>query len=89
LSGPQSPQQLLRREQAAGGGREASVAVSDTAASSMKTTTTCRRTACSGSALARIMPVMAPGTKTRPVVFVLSMAGTLGSSLRPIGVPTW
>jgi len=43
----------------------------------MNTTTTCRRTACSGSAPARIMPVMAPGRKTMPMVFVLSITGTI------------
>jgi hypothetical protein len=66
---------VLRREQAAGGGRKALVAVGDTAASSMKSTTTCRRTACSGSAPARIVPVMAPGRKTLPSVFATSMTG--------------
>jgi len=73
------PQPLLRREQAAGASFETIVAVSDTAASSMNTTTTCRRTACSGSAPARIMPVMAPGRKTMPIVFLLSMTGTMAS----------
>lgn len=45
----------------------------------MNTPTTCRRTACSGSAPARIMPVIAPGTKTMPIVFVLSMIGAMAS----------
>ena len=45
----------------AAGGCEKSVAVSDMAASSMKTATTWRRTACSRSAPARIMPAIAHG----------------------------
>ena len=45
----------------AAGGREMSVAVNGAAASSMKTATTCRRTACSRSAPARIMPAIAHG----------------------------
>jgi len=55
------------------------VAVGDTAVSSMNTTTACKRTACSGSAPARIMPVMAPGRETMPTVFVLSTTGAMAS----------
>ena len=78
------PQLLLRREQAAGAERtRPSVAVSDTAASSMNITTTCRRTASSGLAPARIMPVIAPGRKTMPIVLVLSMTGTMARRTDP------
>jgi len=69
------PLQLLR-EQAPGGGRETIGAVSDMAAS-MKTAKICRRTVCGWSAPARITPVMAPGRKTMPIVFLLSMTGAI------------
>jgi len=59
------------------------VAETAVAAASMYMITTCSLTASSGSAPARIMPVIAPGRKTMPIVFVLSMTGTMAKRTDP------